>query len=157
MKVSEWLKKCGAEGLETVMEQGQRCLGRVCMSACGGGQEACEPWGWWLALVAGYGVLNCWAARCPFAVSLGQSALALSAARDKGWATSLVPIGPWNDTWERLTLDWAPEPYQHALHHHNTLGTRAGTSPAGSPLLNSLQTNGEGWHMWNKGFFDLSD
>lgn len=54
------------------------------MCACGGGQEAREPWGWWLALVAGYGVLNFWAARCPFVVSLGQSALALSAARDRG-------------------------------------------------------------------------
>lgn len=104
-----------------------------------------------------YGVLNCWAARCPFVVSLGQSALALSAARDRGWTTSLVPFGPWHDTWERLTLDWAPKPYQHPLHHHNTLGTRAGMTLAGSPLPSSLQTNGEGWRMWNKGFFDLSD
>lgn len=40
MKVSEWLKKCGAEGLGTVMEQGQKVLGKglhVCVWRWAGG------------------------------------------------------------------------------------------------------------------------
>ena len=70
-------------------------------------------WPWWLATVS-------WTVGQPGVPLL--SALALSAARARGWTTSLVPIRPWHDTWERLTLDWAPKPCQHPLHHHTHWG-----------------------------------
>ena len=80
MKVSEWLKKRGAERLGTVREQGQKVAweGFLCLGVEVGGRHVNPGVGGWLPCLEPLG------SQVPFVVCLGQFALALSTARDRG-------------------------------------------------------------------------
>lgn len=147
----------GVEGLGDCEEAGPEVLGRAsAVSAYGGGQGGTKPWGWglalWLATVS-------WTVGQPgvllLSVSLGSLPWPWVLPETEVEPHKLGALLGHEMTRERLTLDWAPEPYQHALHSQHT-GDKSRVCPQQSHHCWIAYKRTGRWHMWNKGsLFDL--